>query len=191
MNNLGNYVDLCKQWHDSILLTLNDSQRLEYQRAFRFVLSTRDQLDEVMGRGNYRDKHKIKLQIYALIFSLISSLLIGYFDSFDSLAVKLILLSLVLFVVLVEAVAIILVEMTINSYLVIERDLKLVGITIFDVNEWIRNKNSQEKIASDNSTEEERCKSKLETLITEFQIRKKILQPLTNYECNKSFPPMP
>lgn len=122
---------------------------------------------------------------------MISSLLIGYFDSFDSFAVRLILLSLVLFLVLVEVVAIILVEMSINSYLVIERDLQLVGITIFDVNEWIRNKNLHEIIASNNSTDEERWRSQFEILITEFKIRNKILQPLTNYECNKSFPQMP
>ena len=191
MNNLGNYVDLCKRWHDSVLLTLNDYQKLEYERVFRFVLSTRNQLDEVTKRGNYRDKHKNKLQIYVSISSLIISLIIGFFDSFDALSIKLIFLNVVISVVLLESIAVILNEISINSILVIERDLNSFGVDIFVVNEWIKNINFQEKIASDNSTEEERWKSKFETLITEFQIRNKILQPLTNYECTKSFPPMP
>lgn len=179
----------CKSWHDSVSNSLNDAQRVEYERLYAFFSATKYYYQSVLDDAAETSKEREKEQKYLLLGGIPLLLIVWFFQGTNSLG------SQILFWALVAAFVYISVKDKFEGRRVsatirgIERDLSTTNISLSVTYKVIQKEKQFEKVWSAESQDQEKTKrTAAESALLNYFLRGRVLQQVTGHKTEKHLP---
>jgi hypothetical protein len=188
-DELVNCLEKCKIWHEQVTSSLNDAERVEYDRRYSFFRATKyyyeKTLEDSLDNKAERDK-ELKYGFLILAFALV---LVWFFKGSESISSQ-ILFGFIMLAFLYHSITKKQDELRVTATIRgIERDFSSINISLQTAYKVIQKEKNYEKFwSSDSQNEEEKKRGGAESDVLDYYLRNQILSKITNYRTGESLP---
>ena len=179
----------CQSWHDSVGNSLNDAQRVEYERLYAFFSSTKYYYQNVLDDAAETTRERAKEQKYLLLGGIPLLLIVWFFQGTNSLGSQILFWALIaafVYISVMDKVEGRRVSATIRG---IERDLSTTNISLSVTYKVIQKEKQFEKVWAAESQDQEKTKrTAAESALLNYYLRDRVLQQVTGHKTERHLP---